>query len=164
VDPNVIIEGELVALHGIGRLDVNEFLDLRQRNESFWAPFQPPSAATLLPETQPQLMEILFRMWNDQASFLFGVVDKNDALVGLAGLEHAIWARARLSCEIGFEIDRDHLRLGYASDAARLALGVAFNDGHPELCASIAARHAAHARATLEAAVGRLLVGDGRIR
>jgi [ribosomal protein S5]-alanine N-acetyltransferase len=128
VDPNIIIEGNVVALHGLGRLGQDAFLDLRQRNKSFWAPFHPPSAATLLPEAQPQLMQILAQMWQDQASFLFGVVDENDALVGLTALEHVNWAPPRLSCEIGFEIDRDHLRRGYATDAVGLALGVAFND------------------------------------
>jgi hypothetical protein len=67
-------------------------------------------------------------MWHDQASFLFGVVDRSDTLVGPAALEYVNWMPTRLSCEIGFEIDRDHLRLGYATDAARLALGAAFND------------------------------------
>jgi ribosomal-protein-alanine N-acetyltransferase len=128
VDPNIVIEGKLVALHGIGRLDAGDFLELRQRNDSFWAPFQPPSGLSLRPEIQPQLTQTLLRMWHDQASFLFGVVDRNDKLVGLAALEHVNWMPTRLSCEIGFEIDRDHLQRGYATDAARLALGAAFND------------------------------------
>ncbi|MFY9579016.1 MAG: GNAT family protein, partial [Gaiellaceae bacterium] len=127
MDTNVEIRRELVTLVGIGGLDPVEFLDLRTRNYEFWKPYSPPMEASLHPEAQPRVLEQLNRMWADNHSLFFGIRSNDSAsLVGIIALENIARADGRMSADLGYAIDRDNLRKGYALDAVSGSLAIAF--------------------------------------
>jgi ribosomal-protein-alanine N-acetyltransferase len=129
--PNVPTEelrGRLVAIRPFAPDDAQALLDLRMRNLEFFRPFEPSSVAVpaTLAEQQTRL-DAERADWEADRGYVFGIFRSPDGeLVGrvaLSNIARGAWQNGIL----GYFVDHDHTRRGYATEAARLAIRFAFD-------------------------------------
>ena len=100
---------------------------MRARNRDFFAPYEPVGAfiaATLAEQTER--LETECSEWDADKGFPFGIFDLSaQELVGRIALSHVVrggWQNAVL----GYYVDRERNGNGYATEAAQLMVGFAF--------------------------------------
>jgi [ribosomal protein S5]-alanine N-acetyltransferase len=131
VPPNVSTEqlrGRLVTIRPFASEDAQALLDLRLRNDEFFRPFEPSSVVVpaTLAEQQTRL-EGERTDWAGDRGYVFGIFRSSDDLlvgrIALSNIARGAWQNGIL----GYFVDREHIRRGYATEAARLALRFAFD-------------------------------------
>ena len=128
VPPRVELNGVLISIRPFDERDAPELLDLRTHNREFFGPFEPSSV--VIPTTLDEQRERLDserKDWDEGRGYVFGIFRSGDSeLVGRIAFSHvtrAAWQNAVL----GYFIDREQNGNGFATEAARLALGFAFS-------------------------------------
>lgn len=123
------ISGTKVSLRPLEVSDASALHDLRVRERDFlepWEPTRTPAFWTL--EAQRALIEADVRAAADDRAYAFGIFRSEDErLVGRVALSNVVrgsWQNATL----GYFVGGAHGRRGYASEAVRLAVRVAFED------------------------------------
>jgi len=128
VPPRLELHGTLVSIRPFTERDAPELLDLRSRNREFFRPYEPSSV--VIPTTLDEQRERLDserKDWDEGRGYAFAIVRTPGAhLVGRIAFSHvtrAAWQNAVL----GYFVDREQNGNGFATEAARLALGFAFS-------------------------------------
>lgn len=121
------IPGRLVAIRPFSPDDAPALLDLRLRNQDFFRPFEPTGVQfpTTLGEQLTRL-EAERLDWEADRAYTFGVFRLPDPLlvgrIALTNIARGAWQNGIL----GYFVDEEHIRRGYATEAARLAVRFAF--------------------------------------
>ena len=126
-DPDLQIQGRKIRLDGPSRIDPAHLLDLRIRNQATWNPVSapvPPGGYT--PDFQQRALRAFVKQWRRQRDYVFGVVNRDGELAGLAALE-SVYFGAYRTANLGFVIDQGQAGQGFATEAVQLLLGFAFN-------------------------------------
>jgi len=126
------INGTLVYLRSYELDDARELLDLRMRNVDFFRPWEPIPAAeppTTL-EGQRMTIEQMIMQAARDVSYSFGIfaVD-DDRLVGQIRLTQVFRGPLQRAI-VGYFVDEVETRKGFATDALKLAIQVAFGELH----------------------------------
>jgi [ribosomal protein S5]-alanine N-acetyltransferase len=125
--PRLELAGDAASIRPFEETDASDLLELRQRNLEYFRPYEPSTVvipATFEEQTARLTTERLD--WDEGRQYVFGIFRRSDAkLVGRIALSHvsrAAWQNAVL----GYFVDEDQVGNGFASEAARLVLGFAF--------------------------------------
>ena len=120
------VEGTLVRIRPLRLSDAPALLDLRVRNQEAFAPFFPRQSGFFFTiEGQEREIERGNLEWQSDEGYVFGIFVHDDALVGnvvLRNVARGAWQNATL----GYWVDEDLRGRGYATEAVRLALILAF--------------------------------------
>jgi [ribosomal protein S5]-alanine N-acetyltransferase len=126
--PRLELAGEAASIRPFEETDARDLLELRHRNLEYFRPYEPSTVvipATLEEQSARLTTERLD--WDEGRQYVFGIFRRSDGkLVGRIALSHvsrAAWQNAVL----GYFIDEDQAGNGFASEAARLVLGFAFD-------------------------------------
>jgi ribosomal-protein-alanine N-acetyltransferase len=125
-----LIKGSLVYLRPYETDDARALLDLRVRNADFFGPFEPRPVVeppkTI--EDQRRAIEQMMKQAARDASYSFGIFAcDNDRLVGQIRLTQ-IFRGALQRAIVGYFVDEAENRKGYATEALRLAIRIAFKE------------------------------------
>jgi ribosomal-protein-alanine N-acetyltransferase len=123
----VEVEGTLVRIRPLRLSDAPALLDLRVRNREAFAPFFPRQSGFFFTlEGQEREIERGNLEWQSDEGYVFGIfVQDEGALVGnvvLRNVARGAWQNATL----GYWVDEARRGRGYATEAVRLALILAF--------------------------------------
>ncbi|HXJ63331.1 MAG TPA: GNAT family protein [Actinomycetota bacterium] len=123
----VELTGERCRIRDLRPSDADDLLALRERNRSFFEPFEP----ALPPDhftRRAQLDAIVHgnRAWDDDREYTFGVTLTTGELVGRIRLSVVVrgpWQNAN----IGYYVDRDANGRGICTEGVGLVVGFAFD-------------------------------------
>jgi len=121
------VVGERVAIRAFAHGDIAELADLRIRNREFLGPWEPRRSQGFFTEHgQRAEIERDRHEWAADRTYAFAIVELPSGAmrgrVALANVVRGAWENATL----GYFVDRETGRRGYASEAVGLALRFAF--------------------------------------
>ena len=121
-------DGASVYIRLLQLSDEDALVDLRRRNREFLEPWEPERSKRYAePETQrAQLGRTVTDAEQDRA-YSFGIFTLDDELVGTLNLSNVVrgaWQNAT----IGYFVDEAHNGRGFATEAIRLAVQLAFTE------------------------------------
>ena len=125
--PRLELPGDTGLIRPFEDTDAQDLLELRHRNREYFRPYEPSSV--VIPATIEEQLERLESErldWEQGRGYVFGIFRRGDGtLVGRIALSHvarAAWQNAVL----GYFVDENQTRNGFATEAARLTLRFAF--------------------------------------
>ncbi len=121
------VDGTRIRIRPLQPSDAPALLDLRVRNRTAFAPFFPRQSGFFFTiDGQEREVERATLEWQSDEGYVFGIfVKEDDRLVGnvvLRNVARGAWQNATL----GYWVDDAHRGQGYATEAVRLALTLAF--------------------------------------
>ncbi len=121
------LSGERVYIRPLHLDDVEALWELRVRNRSFFAPFEPirPDSHFTL-QGQKELIEAAMKNWEEGTGYSFGIfTDEQEHILGRVNLSNVVRG-AWQSCTIGYFLDQNMNGRGIMTEAVRLSVKFAF--------------------------------------
>jgi ribosomal-protein-alanine N-acetyltransferase len=135
--------------------DAAALLELRKRNTGFLRPWEPRRPVEYTPEAQDAQLQHMIESAALDRSYHFGIFQLDDSLVGsitLSNVARGAWQNAT----VGYFIDESHNGKGFAAEAIRLVVLIAFSDiGLHRVQAGVMPRNPASMRALEKAGFRR---------
>lgn len=141
-------DGDLVYIRSLDPSDVDALVELRWRNQDFLRPWEPQRPQGYLEHTaqRAHLRRAALAAKEDRA-YSFGIFTHDGGLVGtlnLSNVVRGVWQNAT----IGYFVDEQSNGRGYATEAIRLAVELAFTEmGLHRIQAAVMARNPGSLRA-----------------
>ncbi|MCI8605455.1 MAG: GNAT family N-acetyltransferase [Hungatella sp.] len=124
----MILETDRLFLLSPDSVDAGDVAEYVRRNRDFMREFEPErESAYYTAEFHREMLERQAQEWKEQKGYRFYIAPKDDRhlIMGFVGLSNVVMG-AFCSCFIGCQLDKDHLRQGFMTEAVNEVVRYAF--------------------------------------